>query len=326
MTKKAQNSIIKKTPGEVVEKEISPVEILKSLLKENNKKLKAVLGDNASSFMVSLVNLYQTDLRGAEQNSVLNAAFIAAALKLPIEKNLGFAYIIPYKKDEGYVAQFQLGYKGMVQLALRSGGVKKLNAIPIHDGQIKSFNPLTEEMEFDFSATPGEVIGYAAYMELVNGFNKTIYCSKEEIEQHAKNYSQSYKSDIAWSSKKSIWSTNFDEMALKTMLKKLLKFAPLSTEMQLMQSVDQASIKKVDINEQGQIEVVDTSFVDNKIQEVEEMATSEDIRILLDNSSPLKINLQKAVSEELGMNLHSLTKSQVIKVQEWIDKEIEKRM
>lgn len=334
----AKNNLIKGEKGKIAENTaISSEKILQNLLKENNKKLKAVLGDNANSFMVSLVNLYNNDLKDVDPTTVLNSAFIAAALKLPIEKNLGFAYIVAYKdnKNGTKLAQFQLGYKGMMQLALRSGGVKKLNAIPIYEGQIKSFNPLTEEMEFDFTNKEiGEVVGYASYLELVNGFSKIIYSTKEDIENHAKKFSQSYRSDQNYGKKSSVWSTQFNEMALKTMIKKILKFAPLSTDMQLMQQVDQANIKDIKINEEnGNIESFTAEYIDNDNSTVEiaeadiiEKATDEDRLELLRNSDVLKIDLKKVVTKELKIDFDNMTKSDVQTIQEWIDKEIDKKM
>lgn len=332
-TKVAKNSLVKNKKNEVME--VSSENILKNLLKENNKKLKAVLGDNANSFMVSLMNLYNEELRDVVPITVMKSAFIAAVLKLPIEKNLGFAYIIPYedRKSGQKIAQFQLGYKGIMQLALRSGGVKKINAIPIYEGQIKSFNPLTEEIEFDFNVSSGEVIGYASYLELVNGFNKIIYASKAEIKRHAENFSQSYKYDLKYGNKASVWSKQFDEMALKTVIKKILKFAPLSTEMQLMQQVDQAEIKDLDISENGTIETISTKYIDNDSSTEEitnatiiDKATDEDRVALIDQAAPLKINLKEVVKNRLQIDFDDMTKEDVGTISNFIDELIEERM
>ena len=322
--KKAQNKIggAGKTPPSNTQGEVSPTTILQNMLRENGKKLKAVLGNNASSFMVSLVNLYNSDLTGAAPQSVLASAFIAAALKLPIEKNLGFAYIIKY----GSQAQFILGYKGMIQLALRSGGVKKINAIPIKEGQILSFNPLTEEIEFDMTAKDGEIVGYAAYMELTNGFNKTIYMSKDDVEKHALEYSQTYMKDQTRKEyeKKSVWSKNYDEMALKTILKKILKFAPLSTEMQIMETVDQAAIKKADIDEKdGSLIVENVEYVDN--QKDTTPATKEEVLELLASADTVKLDIKKKASE-LKIDFNSMNKDELQTLQDIIDEEIDNQM
>lgn len=327
MTKMAQNSLLNKQGGEVAQQALSPTQILQGMLKENGKKLKAVLGDNASAFMVSVINLYTSDLAGADPQTVLNSAFIAAALKLPIEKNLGFAYIIPYKnrKEGTSTAQFQIGYKGLVQLALRSGQIKKLNALEIYEGQIKSFNPLTEEIEFDMSAPKTEVVGYAAYMELVNGFSKIIYIPKEDMERHADKYSQAFRYDKNYKKSSSVWSTDFDSMAKKTVIKMILKFAPLSTEMQMIEKVDQSSIKKVDVDEAGTINIgtTEVEYLDNK-QEVTK-ATKEQVLELLQSANTISYDIKK-VAQAQGMDFEDLTTDDLATLQSIIDEEIEKKL
>lgn len=193
-----------------------------------SKKFSEVLGDGANGFVTSLLNLASQDknLEEAEPNSVMQAAMVAATLKLPIEKNLGFAYVIPYKG----VAQFQIGYKGLIQLALRSGQVVRINSGEIYREQFISFNPLTEELRLDEMADIEDAdkpVGYFAYMKLANGFEKTIYWPYAKIVKHAKKYSRSFNS------KSSPWQSDFDAMAEKTLLKRLLgTYAPLSSEMQ----------------------------------------------------------------------------------------------
>lgn len=316
-TKVAKNSLL---GGKgVPEADVSPTKILQEMLRENQKKLRAVLGDNSNAFMVSLMNLYNNDLVGVDPQTTLNAAFIAAALKLPIEKNLGFAYIIKY----GDKAQFILGYKGLIQLALRSGGVKKLNAIPIKEKQIKSFNPLTEEIEFDMTEKGGETIGYAAYMELSNGFSKIIYMSKEEIEEHAYKFSQTYKADKKYNKSNSVWAKNFDEMAMKTVIKKVLKFAPLSTEMQMMERVDQSSVTKAELTESGiNVEVVD--YVDNK-DTAEVLATKEEMLELLASATTISYDIKKTAQDN-GIDIENMSKTQLDILQGILDEEIDKQM
>lgn len=305
--------------------QLSPTNMMQNMLKENHKKLVAVLGDNANSFMVSAINLYNNDLAGADPQSVMNGLFIAAALKLPIEKNLGFAYMIKY----GNQAQFQLGYKGMIQLALRSGSVKKLNAIPITSGQLKSFNPLTEEIEFDLTKRGGEVEGYAAYMELVNGFNKTIYLTKQDIEEHADKFSQTYKADKKYNKNTSVWAKNFDEMALKTLIKKILKFAPLSTEMQMMEKVDQASLKKVDVeidsNGKGNIitDSIEAEYIDNEKNNTP--VSKEDIIDLLGDAHNVKVDIKKK-SSELKIDFDNMNYDDFMILRNFVDSEIDKSM
>ncbi|MEG3013120.1 MAG: recombinase RecT [Cetobacterium sp.] len=331
ITKKPSNSI-KNVPSS--QGAINPAAMMQNMLKENHKKLIAVLGDNANSFMVSAMNLYNTDLKDADPQSVMNGLFIAAALKLPIEKNMGFAYIIPYKNRSTGVttAQFQLGYKGLMQLALRSGQVKKLNAIEIYDGQIKSFNPLTEEIEFDMSVPKGDVIGYAAYMELVNGFNKIIYVTKEDMERHADKFSQAYRYDKSYKKSSSVWSSDFDSMSKKTIMKMILKFAPLSADMQMVEKVDQASIKKVDVEiaQDGKgilaTETIDAEYVDNK-EETKAiiMATASDRKELLSNANTISYDIVK-VAKEQGIDFDNMTKDDLDTLQSILDDEIEKKL
>lgn len=330
MSKVAQNKIGAVQQGGSVG-QISPTTMMQNMLKENHKKLVAVLGDNANSFMVSAINLYDRELMGADPQTVMNGLFIAAALKLPIEKNMGFAYIIPYKNNKTGVttAQFQIGYKGLMQLALRSGQVKKLNAIEIYEGQIKYFNPLTEEIEFDMTAPRTEVIGYASYMELVNGFNKIIYVSKEEMEQHAEKFSQAYRYDKNYKKTASVWSSDFDSMAKKTVIKMMLKFAPLSADMQMVEKVDQTSVKKADIeidsNGKGTVltESIEAEYVDNKKDNTP--VSKDDVIDLLADAHNIKVDIKKKASE-LKIDFDNMNQDDLKTLREFIDSEIDKSM
>ena len=191
-------------------------------------KLKSVVNGRETQFVTSLLSIVNNNshLAKATNTSVLNAAMKAATLDLPIDPNLGFAYIVPY----GSEAQFQLGYKGLIQLAQRSGQIVKLNAGEIYASQFKGYNPLTEDLEVDMTALPKaneEVAGYFAFMRLSNGFEKTLFWTKDRVLAHGKKYSRSF------SGKSSPWQTDFDAMARKTVLKQLLStYAPLSIEMQ----------------------------------------------------------------------------------------------
>ncbi|WP_243156836.1 recombinase RecT [Clostridium beijerinckii] len=203
------------------------------------KKFTEILGKKAPGFMASILSLYNSDTNFSKVDgySVVNSALIAATLDLPINKEFGFAWIIPYGKQ----AQFQVGYKGYVQLALRTGQYKKLNVIEIYDGQLKAFNPLTEEIEFDLNSSfeigERKLLGYAFYMRLLNGFEKTIYWPIEKVKAHAQKFSKTYNNGP--------WKTDFDAMAKKTVLKNgLTKWGILSVEMQKAIEADQATIKE----------------------------------------------------------------------------------
>lgn len=205
-------------------------------------RFKEILGAQATSFVSSLLTMYKDSekLRKCDPISVLAAAGTAANMKLPITPQLGYAYVIPYYdyKTSRYMAQFQLGYKGLIQLAMRSGQIRKLNCSEIYEGQIKQFNPITGDVEWG-EITSEKVVGYAAYMELINGFSKLIYMSKADVERHAMTFSESYRNEKT--REKSVWAKQFDAMAKKTVMKKLLTtYAPTSTEIQEAVCADDA--------------------------------------------------------------------------------------
>lgn len=218
------------------------------------RKFTDILGKKAPAFMASIISLYNSDTKfqNVDGYSVVNSALLAATLDLPINKEFGFAWIIPYGKQ----AQFQIGYKGYVQLALRTGQYRNLNVVEIHEGELKKFNPLTEEIELDFTAkTSDDIIGYAFYMRLLNGFEKTIYWSEADIMAHAKRFSKTFKNGP--------WQTDFNEMAKKTVLKNgLTKWGILSVEMQKAIEVDQATVDKP-INNLDDLQHDDLNYPDN---------------------------------------------------------------
>jgi len=217
---------------------------VKNLLSQENykKRFEEILGKKAAGFTSSVINLVNgnTNLQECIPQTVIASAAVAATLDLPIDPNLGFAYIVPYKVKGVAKAQFQMGYKGFIQLAMRTGQYKTMNAAEVYEGEIKSHNRITGEIEFDFEGKKSnKVIGYVAYFKLLNGFEKYLFMSVEEIEAHAKRYSKSF----SYSS--SAWQTNFHEMALKTVIKRLLsKYGILSIEMQTAVKADQAVINK----------------------------------------------------------------------------------
>jgi recombination protein RecT len=196
-------------------------------------KFTEVIGKKSTQFITSVLQIVNNNklLANADPNSILNAAMTAATLDLPINNNLGFAYIVPY----GSAAQFQMGWRGFVQLAQRTGLYKTISVSAIYDGQLVSNDPL-KGCEFDFSVVPiGKPIGYAAYFKLLSGYEATLYMSHSEVEAHGKKYSKSYSSGP--------WKDNFEAMAKKTCLKLLLsRFAPLSVEIQMAVTLDQSKV------------------------------------------------------------------------------------
>ncbi|MEG2267389.1 MAG: recombinase RecT [Acinetobacter sp.] len=212
------------------------------------EKLKELVGKNAPAFATSVLQIVNSNsmLVNADPQTIFSAACMAATLNLPINNNLGFAYIVPFKnnKENKIEAQFQLGYKGYIQLAQRSGQFSRIAATPVYNGQLISENPLLG-YEFDWSVKPsGDQIGYVAFFKLINGFTAELYMSKEEVMKHANKYSQTAKKGYG------VWKDQFEAMALKTVLKLLLsKQAPLSIDMQKAQMADQAIIRDVDKDE-----------------------------------------------------------------------------
>ena len=201
-----------------------------------------VLGKNAAGFMSALLNIYNSNqqLQNCDARSILGAAGLAATLNLSLTPSLGQAYVVPFRGK----AQFQIGFKGLIQLAHRSERFVRLHAGKIHEGEIKRFNPLTGEPELGEKISD-TVVGYIAYMKLVNGFEKYLYMTVAEIEAHAEKYSQSYSYDKRSGKNTSPWSTHFDAMASKTVLKKLLStWGRLSIELVSAIQGDQSVVDK----------------------------------------------------------------------------------
>ena len=258
------------------------------------RKFEELLGKRSSAFMTSVLQIVNNNsyLQNASPQSVFNAACVAATLDLPIINNLGFAYIVPYGKD----AQFQMGYRGFIQLAQRSGQFKTISASPIYEGQLIEENPLTG-FEFDFKVEKkGSPIGYAAYFKLLNGFEKTLYMTTEELKQHGLRFSQTFKRGSG------LWKDDFESMALKTVLKLLLsKFAPLSVDMQKAVITDQGVIENP--------ETLDVAYSDNQEPEInheierakamiEAQTSLEKLdAILLQFSDELKIELHPVIEQ-----------------------------
>jgi recombination protein RecT len=201
----------------------------------------------ATAFMTSVLQIAMSNemLKKAEPSSIYQSAMVAATLNLPLNNNLGFAYIVPFndRKSGKQLAQFQLGYKGFIQLAQRSGQFKSIYAAPVFEGQILEENPL-DGYVFDFTKKSTVLIGYAAKFKLLNGYEATLYMTVDELKKHGTKYSQTFKKGFG------LWNDNFEAMASKTVLKLLLsKFAPLSVEMEKAVLSDQAIVIDAESNE-----------------------------------------------------------------------------
>lgn len=213
-------------------------------------KVEQLIGKNSATFATSVMQIANSNalLRTAEPSSVFNAACMAATLNLPLQNGLGFAYIVPFKnnKERKVEAQFQIGYKGFIQLAQRSGQFKRLVALPVYKNQLLK-KDFINGFEFDWEQEPEKdenPIGYYAYFKLVNDFSAELYMSHDDIVKHAQRYSQTFKKGFG------VWHDNFEAMALKTVMKLLLsKQAPLSVEMQQAVLADQAVVKDVENQE-----------------------------------------------------------------------------
>jgi len=199
---------------------------------QTQKFLDASLNDKKNEFVANMISLCEADANLAECDpaKLMKCAMNAVALGLPLNKNLGYAYVIPYKG----IPSFQIGYKGFIQLALRSGQYKFLNACEVREGELVR-NKITGEIKFIGDNESGQVVGYIAYLELNNGFTSSLYMSEAQIEAHALKFSKMYAADKQYSKRSSKWSDPDarPKMAIKTVLKGLLStYGVLSVELQ----------------------------------------------------------------------------------------------
>lgn len=202
---------------------------------ETINNFKAILGDKTNWFLISMMAIVSNSsyLKDADPKSIYLAAMTAATLDLPINPNLWFAYIIPYSNKGKQEAQFQMWYKGFIQLAWRSGQFKTIDAKEVYEWQVVEDDSFAW-YHFDWKNKGSKIIGYAAYFQFINWGEKTSYMTVEEVQAHAQKFSKNYTSS------NSVWKTNFDAMAKKTVLKLLLQtYGALSTEMQKAVIADQ---------------------------------------------------------------------------------------
>ena len=248
---------------------------------------KVVGGKDGQRFISAIISATTTNptLRECTNQSIVSSALLGEALKLSPSPQLGQYYLVPFNDaKQGKVAQFQLGYKGYIQLAIRSGQYKKLNVLAVKEGELVKYDPLFEEIEVVMIQDEEErekapTIGYYAMFELVNGFRKTLYWSKKKMESHALKYSQGYKKDIEKGWKYTFWSKDFDGMAYKTMIRQLIsKWGVMSIDMQTAYEADYAVI-----NEDGTKNYVESEadYIEvEPISEVTQPENSEDSEII----------------------------------------------
>jgi recombination protein RecT len=229
-----------------------------------NQSIRNVLGSRSGQFVTSVAAVVNsnTQLQQADRKSILMACLTAASLDLPINQNLGFAYIIPYndRKNNQVLAQFQAGYKAYIQLSQRSGQMVTINTTDVREGEIEDFDRLSGEYVFKWlpesEREKAKIVGYAAYFKLKNGFSKTLYMTSDELQKHGVKYSQTAKRGFG------LWVDEFDSMAKKTVLKLLLqRYAPLSADMAKAIEADQAVIR-----DEGQYEYVDNQPIDARTE------------------------------------------------------------
>ena len=228
------------------------------------------LGDprRAARFVTAVTSAVSTNpaLSECDASTIVSAGLLGEGLNLSPSPQLGQYYLVPFKdkKNERTVCQFQLGYKGYIQLAIRSGQYKKLNVLPIKEGELISFDPLNEDIEVSLiedenQREKAQTIGYYAMFEYTNGFKKAIYWSREKMESHAQKYSMGYKARKGYT----FWEKDFDAMACKTMLRQLIsKWGIMSIEMQRAIEGDMGVI-----GDNGKIEYVDTPAAEEPVIE-----------------------------------------------------------
>ncbi len=246
-----------------VAKQERPIDLFKSVINAPSvqTQFNNALGEHKDAFVASLIDLFTGDksLQTCKPQMVIAEALRAATLRLPLNKALGFAYIVVYnnsvKNPDGTWTKvptptFIPGYKGYIQLAMRTGQYRTINADYVYEGELRKVNKLSGEIAFDGEKKSDKIVGYFCYFELLNGFSKTLYVSVEDMAAYAKRYSPSIgknttieqlisKANDGIVSKKVGWEGNFNDMALKTTIRRLLsKYGYLSVEMQNALSKD----------------------------------------------------------------------------------------
>lgn len=265
------------------------------------KLINNTLGDpkRASKFIASISSAVATNpqLQLCDAGSILSGALLGEALNLSPSPQLGQYYLVPFNdKQKGKVAQFQLGYKGYIQLAIRSGQYKKLNVLSIKEGELIKYDPLNEEIEVKLIEDEEvrektKTIGYYAMFEYVNGFKKSMYWSKKKMENHAITYSAGYRAKKGYT----FWEKDFDGMAYKTMLRQLIsKWGIMSIDMQEALTKDMAVVNTdgsydyVDNKQNANLEPVENNTIE--INETEQDSSQQNEQQI---TKPKKVSLDE---------------------------------
>lgn len=241
------NSLVKKSKSEGITAYLNNQNVI-------NQIDKAIGISNRQRFITAIISAVSNnkELQRCTNESILLGALLGESLQLSPSQQLGHYYLVPYNlyKENKTVAQFQIGYKGLLQLAIRSGQYKKINVVSLKPRELIKYNPLTEEIdvnliEDDIEREKLPDVGYYAMFELLNGFRKSLYWSYEKMENHARKYSSFYKRDLQNNTNNSFWSNDFQGMAYKTMLRQLLsKWGILTIDLQNAFESDMATIKE----------------------------------------------------------------------------------
>lgn len=297
-----------KTQATQVARQQKPIDMLKVMIDAPTvqAQFKNALGEHKDAFVASLIDLFTGDksLQRCEPKLIISEALRAATMRLPLNKALGFAYIVVYnnsvKNPDGSwekmaTPTFIPGYKGYIQLAMRTGQYRTINADYVYEGELRKVNKLSGEIAFDGEKKSDKIVGYFCYFELLNGFSKTLYVPLDEMAAYAKRYSPSIgknttveelmaKANDGVVSKKVGWEGNFNDMALKTVIRRLLsKYGFLSVEMQNAISkdvdIDNSEADRNDmISEEANKKVIDidSEVVDTETGEIQNADKAED--------------------------------------------------
>lgn len=257
-------------------------------------------GRRRTNFIANISSVVANNpaLQDCDCGTIISAGLMAESLNLSMSTTLGQTYLVPYldRKNNRKVAQFLLGYKGFVTLAIRSGNYKKINVLAIKEGELIKFDPLDEDIEVKLIEDEEErentpTVGYYAMFEYVNGFKKAIYWSKKKMELHAKKYSTGYANDLAKGTQYTFWSKDFDGMAYKTMLRQLIsKWGIMSVEMEKAYVADQAVIDENN----------NFTYIDNQPEEDENGVVEE-----VETPAPTVAPKQETVKEESPKPVHA---------------------
>lgn len=244
------------------------------------KKINEMVGgEKGQQFVTSIISAVSTNpqLAECENSSIVSAALLGQALNLSPSPQLGQYYMVPFNDSKRgcKVAQFQIGYKGYIQLAIRSGQYKKLNVLAIKEGELKKYDPLNEEIEVELMENEeerekAETIGYYAMFEYLNGFRKTLYWSKQKMEAHALKYSMGYRAKKGYT----FWEKDFDGMAYKTMLRQLIsKWGIMSVDLTMQKALESDMAV---INDNGTYDYIDNTDAEPIVVQNEEQPEQQE--------------------------------------------------